>query len=58
MNRKLGRLLRPGMGIYLLFMVAFPVAAFLRDDLALAALGLGAMYMAIGLYLILRERRS
>ena len=58
MNKRLGRLLRPGMSLYLLFLVIFPVAAFLRDDIALAALGLGAMAMAIGTYLIIRERRK
>ncbi|MBE6981773.1 MAG: DHH family phosphoesterase [Ruminococcaceae bacterium] len=58
MNKRLGRLLRPGMGLYLLFLAVFPVAAFLRDDIALAALGLGSMAMAIGTYLIIRERRK
>ena len=37
MNRKLGRLLRPGMGIYFFVMAAFCVAALLEGQYWLAA---------------------
>ncbi len=57
MNKRLGRLLRPSMGIYYAFMLAFAVAAGLMQQylLALAELAVTAALFAV--YLILKNQR-
>ena len=57
MNKKLGRLLHPGMGMYFLVMLAFCLAALLMNQLALAAVEAfvtGALYLS---YTIMRKSR-
>ena len=57
MNKKLGRLLHPGMGMYFLVMLAFCLAALLMNQLALAAVEgfvTGALYLS---YSIMRKTR-
>ena len=57
MKRKLGRLLRPGMGLYFVVLVLFVVAAALMQDYLLAV-GEALFTMALlGLYLLSQKRR-
>jgi len=60
MNKKLGRLLQPGVGIYYVALVAFTVAAGLLQEfiLAGAALALTALLLALHLFLRARRRRD
>ena len=56
MNKKLGRLLHPGMGIYFTVMLGFCLAALLRDHLWLAAAE-GAVTLFMYLSYVMRRRR-
>ncbi len=58
MNRKLGRLLRPGMGIYFCVMAAFCVAALLEEQYWLAAMETSVTLLVFMLYIINRNRRD
>ncbi|MBQ7001018.1 MAG: DHH family phosphoesterase [Oscillospiraceae bacterium] len=58
MNRKLGRLLRPGMGIYFFVMAAFCVAALLEEQYWLAAMETSVTLLVFMLYILNRNRRD
>ena len=58
MNRKLGRLLRPGMGIYFFVMAAFCAAALLEGHYWLAAAETSVTLLVFMLYIMNRNRRD
>ena len=58
MKRKLGRLLRPGMGVYFLVMAAFCAAALLVEHYWLAALESTVTLVVFMLYVMNRNRRN
>ena len=58
MNRKLGRLLRPGMGIYFFVMAAFCAAALLEGQYWLAAAETSVTLLVFMLYIVNRNRRD
>ena len=58
MNKKLARLLRPGMGVYFAVMLSFCLAALLLDHLVLAALEAGATLLLFVSYMIMRKLRQ
>ena len=58
MNRKLGRLLRPGMGMYFFVMAAFCVAALLEEQYWLAAAETSVTLLVFMLYVMSRNRRD
>ena len=58
MNRKLGRLLRPGMGMYFLIMAAFCAAALLEEQYWLAAAETSVTLLVFMLYIMSRNRRD
>ncbi|MBR1972335.1 MAG: DHH family phosphoesterase [Oscillospiraceae bacterium] len=58
MNRKLGRLLRPGMGMYFFVMAAFCVAALLEEQYWLAAAETSVTLLVFMLYIMSRNRRD
>ena len=58
MNRKLGRLLRPGMGVYFFVMAAFCAAALLEEHYWLAAAETSVTLLVFMLYIINRNRRD
>ena len=58
MNRKLGRLLRPGMGMYFLVMAAFCAAALLEEQYWLAAAETSVTLLVFMLYIMNRNRRD
>ena len=58
MNRKLGRLLRPGMGMYFLVMAAFCAAALLEEHYWLAAMEATVTLVMFMLYVMNRNRRD
>ena len=58
MNRKLGRLLRPGMGMYFFVMAAFCAAALLRGHYWLAAGETAVTLVIFMLYIMSRSRRN
>lgn len=57
MNKKLGRLLRPNMAYYFLFLLVFPAAAFLLEQYLLCAIGMSAAALALMVYLIVNNYR-
>ena len=57
-NRKLGRLLRPGMGMYFLIMAAFCAAALLEEQYWLAAAETSVTLLVFMLYIMSRNRRD
>ena len=58
MNRKLGRLLRPGMGMYFLVLAVFCIAALVRRHYLLAAVESAITLVVFGLYIMDRRRRE
>ena len=58
MNRKLGRMLRPGMGMYFLVMAAFCAAALLEAHYWLAAVEASVTLVMFMLYVMARNRRD
>ena len=58
MNRKLGRLLRPGMGTYFFVMAAFCVATLLEGSYLLAAAEASVTLLVFMLYITNRNRRD
>ena len=58
MNRKLDRLLKPGMGAYFFVMAAFCAAALLQGYYWLAAVETSVMLVVFMLYVMNRNRRS
>ena len=58
MNRKLGRLLRPGMGMYFFVMAGFCVAALLEEQYWLAAAETSVTLLVFALYIMSRNRRD
>ena len=58
MNRKLGRLLRPGMGVYFFVMAAFCAAALLEEAYWLAAAETSVTLLVFMLYIMNRNRRD
>ncbi|MDO5152909.1 MAG: DHH family phosphoesterase [Eubacteriales bacterium] len=58
MKRKLGRLLRPGMGMYFFVMAAFCAAALLEEHYWLAAAETGVTLLVFMLYVMNRARRD
>ena len=58
MNRKLGRLLRPGMGSYFFLMAAFCAATLLEGNYLLAAAESSVTLLAFMLYITYRNRRD
>ena len=58
MNRKLGRLLRPGMGMYFFVMAAFCAAALLEEQYWLAAAETSVTLLVFMLYIMSRNRRD
>ena len=57
MNKKLGRLLRPGMGIYIGIMFAFSVAAALVEQYWLAGIELVVCALVLVLYVLYKNHR-
>ncbi len=57
MNKKLGRLLRPNMGVYFTLLFAFGVATALLGQYLLAAIELGVLAVGVTVYLLLRADR-
>ena len=55
MNKKLGRLLHPGMGVYFAVMLGFCLAALLRNHILLAAVE-GAVTLVLYVFYILRRK--
>ncbi|MBQ7801321.1 MAG: DHH family phosphoesterase [Oscillospiraceae bacterium] len=55
MNKKLGRLLHPGMGIYFVVMLGFCLAALLREHILLAAVE-GCVTLVLYVFYILRRK--
>ena len=58
MNRKLGRLLRPGMGSYFFVMAAFCAATLLEGNYLLAAAEASVTLLVFMLYVTNRNRRD
>ncbi len=58
MNKKLGRLLRPGMGIYFVVMAMFCAAALLQGEYWLAAAETSVTLLVFMLYVMNRNRRD
>ncbi len=58
MNKKLGRLLRPGMGIYFVVMAAFCAAALLEGQYWLSAAETSVTLLVFMLYVMNRNRRD
>ena len=58
MNRKLDRLLRPGMGMYFFVMAAFCVAALLEEQYWLAAAETSVTLLVFMLYIVSRNNRD
>nr|MBQ8244856.1 DHH family phosphoesterase [Oscillospiraceae bacterium] len=58
MKRKLGRLLRPGMGVYFFVMAAFCAAALLAEHYWLAAAETSVTLVVFMLYVMSRSRRN
>ena len=58
MKHKLGRLLRPGMGVYFLVMAAFCAAALLAEHYWLAAVETTVTLVVFALYAMSRSRRN
>ncbi len=56
MNKKLGRLLRPNMGVYFVFMLAFSVAAGLLQSYILAGVTLAVTAVLLCVYLLLKNQ--
>ncbi len=57
MNKKLGRLLRPSMGMYFVFLFGFAVAAFVLEYYALAITEIGIALVVLAAYLIYKAHR-
>ena len=58
MNRKLGRLLRPGMGVYFAIMAAFCAVTLLEEHYWLAAVETSVTLLVFILYVMSRSRRD
>ena len=58
MNRKLDRLLKPGMGVYFFVMAAFCAAALLQESYWLAAAETAVTLVVFMLYVMNRNRRN
>lgn len=58
MNKKLGRLLRPGMGVYITFMLVYSLAAFFLNEYVLAIVELSVTVLLLIIYLVYRNRRN
>lgn len=56
MNRKLGRLLNPNMGLYLLVLLGFGIIALITKAFLLAGIALGVTALLFVLYLMERKR--
>jgi len=57
MNKRLGWLLRPGAGIFFVFLMGFAVAAGLMENFILAGAELGVTAIVLTVYLILQGQR-
>ena len=57
MSKRLGKLLRPSMGVYFAFMLAFAAAAALMQQYLLALAELAVTAAAVAVYLILKNQR-
>ena len=57
MSKKLGRMLRPNMAYYFLFMLVFPVVALLMEQYLLALVGFAATALALVIYLLVKKYR-
>ena len=57
MNKKLGRMLRPNMALYFLFLLVFPIVAFLLEQYLLAFIGFAAALLALVIYLLVQNHR-
>ncbi len=58
MDKKLGRLLRPAVGVYIIFMLAYSLAAFLLNEYILAIVELSVTVLLLVIYLVYRNRRN
>ena len=58
MNKKLGRLLRPSMGVYIILMLAYSLAAFLLNEYILAVVELSVTVATLITYLVYRNYRN
>ena len=58
MNRKLGRLLNPGLGLYFWVMLSFCLASLLLGQFLLAAVEIVVVMLLFGSYTIFRKARS
>ena len=57
MNKKLGRLLRPGAGVFFVFLMGFALAAGLMQQYLLAGIEIGITAVLLTVYLIAQDRR-
>ena len=57
MNKKLSRLIHPGMGVYFMVMLGFCLAALLLDQLILAAVEGAVTLLLFSVYMLLRKKR-
>jgi len=58
LNKKIGRLLRPNMGLYFVLLFGFVVVAAVREEYALAGIELAALILGFALYLVNRSNRK
>ena len=58
LNKKLGRLLRPNMGVYFVLLFSFAVASALLQQYVLAGIELGLCGAGVALHLALRANRK
>ena len=58
MNKKIGRLIRPNMGVYFVLLFGFVIAAAYLQQFLLAGIELGVLAVGLALYLVLRANRK
>ena len=58
MNKKLGRALRPGQGVYFIALMLFALAALLAGQYSLAAAEFAVTAVLLTVYVLLRKRRN
>ena len=58
LNKKIGRLIRPNMGVYFVLLFVFAAASFYFKQYLLAGIELGVLVIGLVLYLVLRANRK
>lgn len=58
MNKKLGRLLRPALGVYFIIMLLYALAAFLLNEYILAIAEIAVTALVFTIYLVYRKHRN